>query len=104
MRVRIAEACGWIHVSEFDMEGIQFPDSRKRKRTRLPDYPRFLDAMALAEAMLTDEQRETYIDILSLSFGYYEEDEKKYGNHGGAIFATALQRARAFCKTIQNTK
>lgn len=50
-----------------------------------PNYPTSLDAMATAEAMLTHTPKREYAKYLIANHGEF-----------GAIFATALQRARAF--------
>lgn len=66
----------------------------------VPDYPKSLDAMHGAEETMTQEQREFYVDTLSISCGNYEEDGHKYGNHAEALFATARQRNTAFLMTL----
>jgi len=57
LRVRIAELCGWVKVRahwEKDGESAYCNDSHCHRQ--LPNYPGSLDAMALAEATLTEEE------------------------------------------------
>lgn len=89
MRIKIAEACGWIHHHMRPSE-----TERRQKKWRylsdLPDYLNDLNAMHEAEEVLTNEQWWLFVEFLT---------EIRGGGVALCISATARQRAEAFLKT-----
>lgn len=107
-RIAIAEACGW--TVERDSEGYWRARDGIGNYTfelwisesnvwsvGLPDYLNDLNAMHEAEKVLTNQQKEKYLDILS-DFTEGRRDTS-YVWHD-TVFATAAQRAEAFLKTL----
>jgi hypothetical protein len=90
-RIAIAEACGWVAHSWVGYKGRKcqgWLNTKTNLRSlHLPDYLTDLNAMHEAEKVLTPEQRDTYCDHLG-------------GSLSACAFATAAQRAEAFCRTL----
>lgn len=112
MRIKIAEACGWYQSSVYRLgengkriyywrrvEHRGSSDPRKRERLYLPNYPNDLNAMAEAEARLTEKERLRYLVKLVSVVGR-GRDSNIAGNINAAVFATAAQRAEAFLRTL----
>ena len=100
IRIAIAEHCGWTRNWQHGQWVICRPDGicdycdpdpdAKWETHRLPDYPNDLNAMHEAEKTLTQELRVLYCNNLA----------KVCGTEKDKLFATAPQRAEAFCRTI----
>jgi hypothetical protein len=105
-RIAIAEACGWTEIlrpcdeAYHDLPtdtlglvmgrvcGIRPGGIHIENAAPLPDYLNDLNAMAEAEKVLNNVQRERY------------RTELVYSHSGRDVFATAAQRAEAFLRTI----
>lgn len=90
----IAEACGWKYVSD-DPDYCDYwlsPKGDKIAATliRYPNYCNDLNAMAEAEKVLTEHQRESI----------YPRMMGGWRNPAKPIYATARQRAEAFLRTL----
>ena len=90
-RIAIAKSLG-IHLHDGD-----HAPSNYMFDTCLPDYLNDLNAMHEVEKMLTNQQKEKYLDILS-DFTEGRRDTS-YVWHD-TVFATAAQRAEAYLRTI----
>lgn len=90
----IAEHCGWYDIAFTAPErGSMTPRMTGRVKERmdrrlLPSYTTSLDAMAEAEATLSEEERTMFVTELQLI--------TLHGPLFAEYFATALQRALAF--------
>lgn len=134
LRVRVAELCGWkfydgkptFHFGATEVpwgghgsatggkrwvkpDGVPIVRWMKTRKDAnewafqngLPDYPNDLNAMAKAEEMLTDEQWDAYerkLREICSARSWYEGAGKEL------LHATAEQRARAFCATMEGAK
>jgi hypothetical protein len=102
-RIAIAEACGWKLVTDNPEYEPYWEDPKGNMVAvsngvhRFPDYLNDLNAMHEAEKVLTNQQKEKYLDILS-DFTEGRRDTS-YVWHD-TVFATAAQRAEAFLKTL----
>ena len=96
-RIAIAEACGWTEISDWGAGGINGKHPTGPWVEVIPDYLNDLNAMHEVEKMLTNRQKEKYLDILS-DFTEGRRDTS-YVWHD-TVFATAAQRAEAYLRTI----
>jgi hypothetical protein len=121
-RVAIARACGWkpIRASKqsrgFASDVMETPESTPKnfRATFLPDYLNDLNAMAAAEATLTNEQQDEYAHHLSQIIPQRFNCGPAFPNDPSEpdimthrefdlLSATATQRAEAFLLTIAPT-
>lgn len=113
LNVAVAELLGWREIKKrkyFDGDECQTeykalggipPGMPKSCDCEIPPFTTSLDAMAQAEATLTDEERNEY------AFALYDDTKDSLHNYNGAIkwgtvfefvTMTASQRARAFLR------
>lgn len=97
-RIKIAEACGWVldHIRNGAM--YYLPE----KDFHVGDPLNDLNAMAEAEKILNERQRQTYawqIIRLARKQAGIDEHESHYPVPF-VLFATAAQRAEAFLRTL----
>lgn len=124
LRVKIAEICGWTILEPEVHPAITYDWGYppgvvgiSGNREIIPDYPNSLDAMAGAEAMLNTTQnwiryaKEIGLIIMEErngmgSWGLFCQKDEQGVLHGLAQFigATAIQRARAFVRTMETKK
>ncbi len=104
MRIAIAEACGWTKsdATHPDIQQIWIHPKTAESWSYVPDYLNCLNACAEMEKVLTSEQKCTYAYMLAEAVGFFSEDEDYHPL--GCAFATALQRSRAFCQTLNLNK
>lgn len=109
LRIKVAGLCGWAEDKEawsLDYHGRFWSRGGIIAReSRLPDYPNSLDAMHEAEATLTKEQQDQYIDnLLRLVVIPFEAEYGVQLNDTDTtwtiLHANAQQRARAFVETF----
>jgi len=92
-RIAIAEACGWTKTwAEKGTGQMEFHSHP----VPLPDYLNDLNAMHEVEKILTNKQREKYIDTLLDA----DDNRIPYDECWFFLHTTAAQRAEAFLKTI----
>lgn len=96
-RIAIAESVGWTEISDWGAGGINGKHPTGPWVEVIPDYLNDLNAMHEVEKMLTNRQKEKYLDILS-DFTEGRRDTS-YVWHD-TVFATAAQRAEAYLRTI----
>lgn len=98
-RIAIAEACGWIIKKEYRYYNLYNPQGilvggelyADLLDCFMPDYLNDLNAMAVAEEILTDEQAEEYDERLS-----------KHGIFGSYTWAaSANEKSEQFLKTLK---
>lgn len=109
VRVKIAEICGWkMHdhpdclelkkgwISRDWETWVLSPDGQLEMRHDIPDYTASLDAMASAEAILPRDVLvgDYKTNLLDITFENSETRKPMF-------VATALQRARAFVRTME---
>jgi hypothetical protein len=116
INIEIAEYCGWKNIREQDYQPIGtdpyidgpsqvlvgiHPESDvdSKEFEVIPDYCKDLNAMAEAEELLSNEQLQTYFDVLRPVV----ESTAKPGR-GYVFTAKASQRAKAFVITIEKWK
>ena len=102
-RIAIAEACGWRIaervLSESKEEAIACwirPNGKEWQEQILPNYTEDLNAMHEAEKVLTEDQREQYLNSL------YKvcNPDSMLNDAWNLNCATAAQRAEAFLRAI----
>ena len=115
LRVRVAKLCGWHAVNAAYFVGlppdVPLPSTKpflvgNECTWTLPAYATSLDAMATAEATLTDAERERYVYFLSQLVPHeqncgpaeFEGFDLMFYSEWDLATATAEQRARAFVK------
>ena len=104
MRIAIAEHLGWKNIYVRSGKDISRADKvhgvLAGKSGRVPDFPRDLNAMRVAEKVLTAEQCEDYDQTLL----HMEPDTFDCEAGGWTFFRSACQRAEAFLRTIGKWK
>lgn len=100
LQIAVAKAIGYTNLGKPDpQEDPRFEPQLmgdfpgKVGRQYVPDYPKDLNAMAEAVKSLTKDQLRWYHNYLVEMTGTFE-----------AIDATAAQRAKAFCRVINQAK
>lgn len=100
-RIVIAEACGWhgISVNGLGVNGMLGP---LRGFMPVPEYLHDLNAMAEAEAHLTELQKTLYADALAKLVEVYDDyyDGITFQEASKLIYATAAQKAECFLIAI----
>lgn len=100
-RIAIAEACEFINVRMWSESCIASMGINAKGEywgsLGVPDYLYDLNVMHEAEKVLTNQQKEKYLDILS-DFTEGRRDTS-YVWHD-TVFATATQRAEAYLRTL----
>lgn len=93
IRREIAEALGW----EYRGAGNWRPPNEPGCRV-VPAYSTDLNAIAAAEATLSDDERLKLASALAgdMGFGWYQSNK--------ILFATAIQRARALLRVLRGRK
>jgi hypothetical protein len=106
-RIKIAEACGWKHVTWNGGDSIPFGDNPKGNKSsraydHLPDYLNDLNAIKEAEDRLDEVTHGLYRGTLrAMITGRQEAIPVMNGKEYRAWFsATAAQRAEAFLRTL----
>ena len=120
-RIAIAMACGhtfewqgdtgslWVVAPNRLILDVRFPNKHSREETlndsgqSLPDYLNDLNAMHLAESVLTYDQTETYQNGLANMVRGQPFEGYCHWSDIGSVFvahASAPQRAEAFLKTL----
>lgn len=109
-RQRIAEMCGWTFIERLAFTGIPKGSRGNADARVIPDYLASLDAMAAAEATLTDGEFHAYgwelhklifpVDDDSISYEQWLELGNSLSDWSLAPMAraTARQRAEAFLR------
>lgn len=119
-RMAIAKACGWHFIqcgarSAFpglwrlippdhnQIVAERFADSGQALAAYAPDYLNDLNAAHEMEAVLLNEQRRTYVELLiathPLHYDFRTSDDSRMAAYF-IVTATAAQRAEAFLKTL----
>ena len=99
-RIAIAKAFGWTAIEPCtccDTVSRGYEPTPGAYKKHLPDYLNDLNAMHEAEKMLSNQQKEKYLDILS-DFTEGRRDTSHVWHD--TVFTTAAQRAEAFLHTL----
>lgn len=127
MRVEVALLCGWtwtpwgkdeicitappgyrtdrwftddpLNRIRMPLKGMSFEEGITRYHGGTPDYPNSLDAMAEAERTLSNFIYVPDSDGQRTEVNMYLTWLHRICGHGNPVFATAIQRAKAFLKT-----
>lgn len=108
IRVKVAELCGWKSITKSVLYEGEFigspPEMTPITRSRIPNYPEDLNAMAEARKYVKDEPRWTreLFAIVRQDVGFEKWDKMEADERAMALAdATANQRARAFIATME---